>query len=460
MNTSHNFQNICKNFRSIELIDAFTYDDIYSYYSLNSEKIINTEERNIVVNKDKYKKEQSKCLTVNNLITETIFKILDTLNPEIIKIKDFFNTTTKCFTKLIEKIVEIYNNDNSSVFYFYLGENFTKSNFWMCNLFIHILESSSHKNHIKNNIFFFDEIIHCDLNNQILKILNHDINKNNIFVYLDDCSYSGRQLDKTIHDKRHDIFNKNKTKIIVALPYISEYAIKFLNQGISDIIFINEKILSTIGMNKILVRKLLSLNLFIVDKNSYYCDLLKDVFGFLYLLYIPYLFEHKMADGISIPQYMYNYLHTYAPPIGQKYLVQLNDNYIDQLMSSVFNSDNTININNIDKMTLSQKKIILEEIELYELNIEQYNIKITLFDSNTINEECNKNIGILDNCSQSYYEKLNNGYYIDIDYEKDDLCYKPIYSFVPKISQTLKNIWNKKINNDDNENIINNFELI
>lgn len=438
----------------INFVEPFLYNEIVEFYHLNIDNIIGSNKKRATINTEKYKQKQTECLSNDNIITQSIFNILDVLNPKIITVTQFYKTMTSCYIKLIDKMVEILNDKKNTKFYLYLGENLSKSNFWLCNLFIHIIEQTEHKNKLSNKIFFYDELMVRDIKNNKINILKININENNIFVFLDDCSYSGRQLKGTLIDKRLELFNKTKSEIICVVPYISQYASEYLIDD--NITFVFGEILPTIGMNKTTVRKLLTSNLIIINDAQKYHDILYDTFGILYLALMPYLFEHKIADNYSIPQYMYNFINTYSPD-GYNLLIKLNETYVDDLVDKNF-EDGKISYEDVESLML-YKKNVLEDIENYSYDKPLKYTQITPENFENVNSSCNKNIGILDNCQESYYDNFRN-YSKKIDYEKDEICYRPIYSFKSKITNKLKNIFLSKIIENDNLNIINNYEIV
>ena len=219
-----------------------------------------------------------------------------------IKYEDFYKGMVPIFLKL-----EIFILDKKKVSFFI--DELDKSNCWLVFLFIIYLFENNKLTVLeimKNNCKFIKSM------NVSIPNTMDDLDKNNNYeikdhtiIFLDDCSYTGRQMKKNI-----EMFRDHNYDIICFLPYYTSVADLNL-QNISELT-IHYNLLNDVNINSIyLLEQLPSIsdnfdgyntNEFVLkDKNNNF------LFGseLLGINYVTkqqsiFIFEHKVADYVSV----------------------------------------------------------------------------------------------------------------------------------------------------------------
>ena len=470
---------------------------------------------NVVVDTNKYFAAQTACAGLDHVITQSIIGMMRAINPSIVSSESFKKNIQSCYSRLIIKMVNMVTENERTVFYFHLGDALDKSNFWLCLLFINILYKHKAVELLSDRIFFHEDLTFAK--DEISYITKHDKNNNNVAVYLDDCAYSGTQLASTVSNAASSIANMNnsgKGNIIVALPYITLHAIKKIGILSDEIYFIYEEVMENIYTNKQLLDTLLKNNLYFVSfpreqykenfvnlrdigyefakdikyKESMHnqliiSDLLSDVFGISMLRTTPSIFTFKIADAYSIPQYMYNYAKTYAPD-KDYFLLKLSKEHIEEILVSIADKEQNIRStkdvaeleNNVEIVAKLKNEILNTFgdwlIKYYASDQDMKKVTPLIYGFELLdisgkkltNENCGKNIGILNNCQESYvrYVTENTGNIEKVvDIARDNQCYNAIYrDYTYKIPKSLKDKWLNILKVQYNIDVLNEYKVI
>lgn len=489
-------------------IEPITYAEMKQFFDLNIAdltKFHNSKglEKPVRIAYDEYKEKQDRCLTAKDPITNAIFKLIDIINPQIISLEKLRYHINICYNKLINKMKDIVISNSNTVFYFNLGSDLSKSNFWLSLMFVYELEKHTQKSRLQDKIFFSELFLTENSKTKLYYMIKHDPNKNNVFVYLDDCSYSGTQMyttltgDATYFSK----FNRSgKKNIIVAMPFMSAHAEKKLSFVDPAIIFVTSVILPNLFTDKEKFRAILKNNLYILtladeEKINGYIkegiiefvedlrdefevtDLLTTVMGIRMVRMITSIFEHKIADSFSVPQYLYNFIPTYSP--NKKYfLIRLDKEKVNDIVAE-FNNEN---INNIKDLENQEKK--MEVLTTIGNNIRDNFIEywkrlksgndtadsyingfevITLEGIPNNKENCGRSVGLLKNCLESHekYKEEEGLVPFGVDYESGEQCYDSLYKNATyMVTESMKQLWLKKLVLDDNKKIINKYKVV
>lgn len=235
-------------------------------------------------------------------------------------------------------------NPNLSTIYFFYDSNVDykkKSNYWISLLFINIVKK------INSNIKF----IYCNQNN-IQTIM---IDNNSVFLFIDDCIYSGNQMTELIKYFTSIKLNKN---IKIEIENLKTYLfVSFITD--SGLKKITDYFHNYFPNNNLEVCK----NLYLIDKSTNYYltkDEIKEVEKYYYQksdnVYLIY-FDHKLADDKSTIPLFYSGLIA-------------NENNLE-LMESIYQ--------NIDDKELVEE--LKNELEYYPFiqnceNIRNFNIRV------------------------------------------------------------------------------------
>ena len=413
---------------------AISFANFYKLVELNKDNYCMTYElsdkinnrKKIVYNKDDYLLNlKNSFIDKDNFLYESIKKILDYKGFGIIPIEDFFIKLNTTFELILNKISNIFETSEQELKEIYIHyHEINKSNFWLSLLLCKYLNDKNLKDNIKNNIYFIDGV-------DLIKNRDEKINqKKNFIFFIDDCSYSGTQLNGIIQTyyKLYSIENINVYTI-----YISKFAYNKLINLYKDkddkknkFFISSNKILDDISNNKELYDLLIDNSYVFVEKINGEDIVLIDIIqylGFSSTNIIPILLEIKSADKLSSLQYFYNYI---KPPNLK--IKNLNNVSIYKLNKDKF----YIIINN-------KVKIIPHYFKNNEIGTKfnNHNNEYELFNNDLINKniqttESNKNIqtkhlyGLLNFCyNPKYYKCLDKK--IEFDYKNDELCYSAFY---------------------------------
>jgi hypothetical protein len=377
-------------------------------------------------------------------ITLSIINILSAFEKKmyIIKLEDFFANLNIVFNSIIEII-----NANIDKKYYVYCEDLSKSNFWISLLFVdHLLINHKDRNYNNTFVFFGNEYIRKNKDNM-----------ENI-IYFDDCSYSGKQMTQNLQKS----VNSN---VYCVLPYLSNHALEVLtNLKIKKLKIIYKQIIPNIIDHGEIIDVLYNndilfhhdmCNLFLksigYDWEKIYGDngdngdnygknvdtffLSRDFFNIGYFgQIICALFEHKLADSVSILQYMLNFLPEKITFNGVQKISEIykSKGKSEFSLNYVFVKDfYESQYSDYDKKLLYSKKypnlLTFDDTIMYSyafLSDEQKKKYIVL----KIYEE-NISKGLLKNCKHIEKKYVNYG----TDYDDNELCYSPDYKNIKKI---------------------------
>jgi hypothetical protein len=277
-NTGLKLGNIYYNLQIKNLIEdlfPFKYIDIETYNKFYIENIdkcfLNKTYRINYTNLNKWAIETLEY-KLNFDIIYFIYAFIKTLTH--ISFKVFYDNACKLGYKLVE-LINTFTNKNIVFFTFTIN----KSNNWVLLLIWKIIYPSL----INNNYYIITDF------NDIYKISNP------IIIYLDDCSYSGNQITKTveaINQLPFDQFSNNNFYIFTV--YLTDYALTKFNVNNLNIFYI-EKLNNfknnlnedeKLCYNRILQNEYLQ-NLWWLIESDGICNV---------------YFDHKLASGVSIFQ--------------------------------------------------------------------------------------------------------------------------------------------------------------
>ncbi len=260
----------------------------------------------------------------DSYIKTKIFNIIDIIveNTQIIKFSEFitnlFEIFNKCIIMINDKIKTdikqkfyIYYSDYNSIMYPYGKILSDKSNYWVSVLFnYYVLSNNKLDDEILNNIFYINDTYYI----QQLKD-----NTSNI-LFFDDCIYSGVQMATNIYNlsipKTYNFLNffNNKKKlsipnIYIYVPYISKYGYNNIVKNTFDNIKIIYKnyITNLSDDDCKLYNKIMLSDVDIIDNDKNIKSLVKHYFN-ITKRHSLIIFEHKIADNISIPYLLYTKL--------------------------------------------------------------------------------------------------------------------------------------------------------
>lgn len=242
------------------------------------------------INNDNYKKLLDE--THNRDIKQIIEFIVE--NFKYVPFNGFINKVAE----IAAEIEEIISKQNSSYVFFIPENDISKSNVWVA-LLIHDCLKHNSSPILGNFLGIISD----------MKVIENSGDK--VFVLLtDDCSYSGRQLDRT--KKYIDSFIKKNSNInlLLALPYISSVAKEVLTTDSDN--FNVHFLQSTVNIS--------SFGNIMADKGFYPAvsyfkknesdelpkeqDYLKNFLGFFpFPPPTPVYFDHKIADNVSTLQW-------------------------------------------------------------------------------------------------------------------------------------------------------------
>ena len=487
--------------------NPISFNDFYKFVDMNKDNksLIYDINNNYFKNRTKitYNKENfldnldETFINKENLLNKSIKNIMNFDDFGIISIEDFFMNLNSILDIIKENILQIYNtNKNENIFIYY--DEINKSNCWLSMILckflkdVHDNENDENiKKFIENNIFFIDD-------KQLIDDKKYENIKYNI-IFIDDCSYSGRQLEQNIDD----FYNKKNITIFVYCVYISNYAFNLLNNKFSDkkkFYLINHMKLFNICNNFKLMELLINnfyifMNEFniskrkLVDKtiikyNEQTFFVLINTLDYLdiYMKNVIYkILEIKSADYLSIIQNLYNYIkpisfnienienikiYKLKDTIKKKILDDVdnskfcNDMYIDIFyLSNLLKKDTLLTNNNIFDNIFNN---IFDNIELYEeTNINKNNNENNENNYKNINTKPIENkYGLLDNCSNEKYKNLIFETKKGFEYNNDELCYSAYYRKENLIiKDEVLNIFNKSCLNQQNKELLQKLSL-
>ena len=372
-----------------------------------------------------------------NLFYDSIRNIIMRPEFEIIPLEDFFEKINIIFEKMVIKIKVILKNDKEAVIHL-LYDEFGKSNFWLCLLFAKYVKDNNLYEEFKENLDFIDS----DKNLEVCA------DKNNHIIFLDDCSYSGTQLDFNITG-----YDKEYIKgTYLFIPYISSYALKLLSKKFFKLEINYQQILLSFLKNTELLKAILENIVLIFDEK---CNYITNTLNYLSIVgfkTIPSMIELKNADGMSAFQSLFNYIRTPNRFNEKLILYKIKKDKIDEINKDI---DKTYE-SNIDEnfLNIMYDFKIENHSDLFDKYFEKIEENVT-FEQNDL--YLNKTIGLLDNCYQEKYLKIitdNTEVTMAIDYLNEFLCFSAFYRKSPfRISKELKKIFEKSVTNRMNISI-------
>jgi hypothetical protein len=396
------------------MTNYLTFDDIVKIINTNSENpaiqinMPKYRETHPVLQLDKEKYLEKILAEFNcdeNILYTSMRNIIMHPSLRIINIEEFFIKLYIVFDNFIIKMNEILSTNKKSNFYFY-GLSVNSSNFWLCLLFVKYLLQNKYS-HLYSHIFI------VSINNNIIFEDDYE----NYFITLDDCSYSGKLLLKPISDV---ILKGNYNGIICVLPFISSIAYKLIrDQGV---IIIYDEIILSMNDDEDLKNTIIDNTVILKSESGYYLFsnyMLHDIQS----TNLPIIFEHKIADSYSIPQFFYNFGTTYPfiPPNTKFYL-----------------------INEEGKKNIKENFDLLYNLSDYtEYHIEHIPIKPIEQDLDYVY----KRNPLLKFCqNETYKTEINKLISKKFDYKNEKLCVGAIYKNNPIIlsDDSRKNIETKK----------------
>jgi hypothetical protein len=394
-------------------------------------------------------KKQNTSTSIPEEITSSIINILCAFKKKmyIIKLEDFFNNLKIVF----ERIIGIINANIDKKYYVYY-EDLSKSNFWISLLFVdHLLINHKDRNYNNTFVFFGNEYIRKNKNNM-----------ENI-IYFDDCSYSGKQMTQNLQKS----VNSN---VYCVLPYLSKHALEVLTDlKIKKFEIIYEKIVLNIIDHGEIIDVLYNNDILFhhdmrneflknigYDWEEIYGDngdnydnygqnnygknidtffLSRDFFNIGYFgQIICALFEHKLADSVSILQYMLNFLPEKITFNGVQKISEIYKskgksefslNYVfvkDFYESQCLDSEKKLLYSKKYPNFLSPDDTIMYSDEFLSDEQKKKYIVLKIYEENISK-------GLLKNCKNIEKKYVNYG----TDYDDNELCYSPDYKNVKKI---------------------------
>lgn len=236
---------------------------------------------------------------VNKFINESDIEVRDIVKKIIKNTKHIsYIDFTLSLIKITNKFIKFVKEEKKDKIYVYQNKyNRYKSNYWILLFLIDLFKK------MKVNI----EIIVFDT----LSNIHHD---NDIIVFLDDCIYSGQQMNSSLLS----VFSytiKTSLNICLLVPYISTIG--------KDLILNSLKKNKNLNVHLFYYKELKENTSTILNKKeidlieSYYPDEddISNNFKDKYLIY----FDHKLADGISTLTLFYNGLN---PTFYNKFLLE------------------------------------------------------------------------------------------------------------------------------------------
>lgn len=271
-----------------------------------------------IFNEENFKKYIEYNYNINNKLGKLLIELFN--NTKYIS----FNTFLSKFKNLFDTIIDYIEKNSDKCFILVIpSENpinidkdintiLEKSNFFLSMVFYHYYKEYSKT--ISNLYVTFGPNYHN------LTFFN---DKKVVFLLIDDCSYSGRQIVTNIKS-----INSVSTRmqfphnIIVILPYISQIALRLIEEEYSDVNVFNIK-LNKLNKINILYNEMIKnyidfsnyYNTLInndlifkikVDESKYLITSLFEIYKISFNNY-PIIFQHKLADSISIYNALYEY---------------------------------------------------------------------------------------------------------------------------------------------------------
>jgi len=245
---------------------------------------------------------------------------------------------------IINDFLKFYINESNKrpIFLYSYNDEKSKSNFWVLHYVI---------KYIKKNSKF--EIVLVDKS-----LINSNLQKDDIIIFVDDCIYLGEQMDTTLKSLQRI---NDKYKFFIMVPYIS-YEAKvrleelFISKSIDNIgskrtrkeekIMFSDNIIEIPCINKFLNHKESEL----LEK---YYNVGEEVFINAKNTYLVY-FDHKLADMYSVPTIIY--LGVVPNKKNSDFLSSVEDDNLDKFKQHL---DIIPIINNCHKFEISQLKLNL-----------------------------------------------------------------------------------------------------
>jgi len=285
---------------------------INNFYLSNRDKIFINDNNNYNIDENKYDLWVTNLKTTDNYVKENIDQTWDNYYQKFsIILKNTFRyiSFNELYDRLKDMCDEIFNEfNNYDQIVFVIDGNYNKSNTWIFLLCYNYLFVSYQElyNNTKNKFIFIN----------IIKKNNNDYDDNSLILHFDDMSYSGTQLYNGLYKDNYEY-----TNYYIFIPYItnsaynliSEKHIKFLEntQIIPNIIddisnfkcdnynlyFNNDTEIININQTDI--------DFFINDLNQTNENSILYKHFFIYNRTTNVIFQHKIADNMSIPHYLY-----------------------------------------------------------------------------------------------------------------------------------------------------------
>ena len=265
-------------------------------YGLNKDNINRWLEDQLKFTEDVEKKYGSKLYS--NAFKDISIAIAT--NMRYISFKEFYG---KLKLMAIE-IKDICKQYKRNILYIGYCHNMNKSNLWIGLLIYTFIKD------ILNDIIGFD-VIEMKNNAHIIKSYHSmneeeydNIKKNTAVIHVDDMSYSGSQINSSIQSPQ------NFAKWIIAVPYISDIAIKFINDNNNNrlnkyVIFLQSK--DIIYSLKHIIENSNDKKIY----NIYHTTVLSSMIKIDNI--IPVYFYHKLADYISVPTFIIAFGNPISP---------------------------------------------------------------------------------------------------------------------------------------------------
>ena len=220
-----------------------------------------------------------------------IKKLIESI--EYINYNQYIEQLKKITSELINKMKEDYDN-----IYFIAEGDIDKSNTWVMMLFI---DELLNRNFFDNNPDINKKInVSSDIFN-LYKYLKENVpTKKILFIFFDDMSYSGRQIELSLPNNKGEK-NIPNFNIYLCMGYIGKTAIKTISENSNFKIFPSTKIIDTL-YNRFLENnndndEYIKLYKKAIDNESKFYSSLQ-LYDNLSLIY----FDHKIADVLSICQ--------------------------------------------------------------------------------------------------------------------------------------------------------------
>jgi len=222
----------------------------------------------------------------------------------------------------------------------------------------------------------------------------------------------------------------NIIKLYCFLPYISSIAFKKINDIDTNLIeIIYENKINSIEDDQILKQTIIDNTIIIIADNFYYINF--SLHNIIYEEILPVLFEHKIADALSIAQFFYNFIRTYPCLPSKVKIYKLNEANKKKANTNLFK---------VYSKLKKRKKIIIDD----ELNfIFDLDIKLN-------KDYIDKRVHLLENCNnKKYLKEINEKKNFSLDYTNDELCIGSIYKNNPlDLSDGLNELIDKSIINN------------